>query len=329
MSLLNKLKFATGVGLNAQEHYQRAYEKGVLLGPQNYGAAMEMFRTAAERFQQAGETEAANRAMANRHIYEFLANGSLSALLQAMPFLQAIPAIEEFGTATESFPASELCQEIHARLLEGAAFNESSDLERRVRAHRDAALAFQHAARIPRLRTYRIAPAPDRKESPLDRFFLHEGWAAYHEAVGIQAQNPDRALEHYSTAMNAFKRANLEEPFRRAESLREAMRIRRCCWVCHREMQGQDVHFTYADAAVPPYVLAVLQSLNEAPDTIRPGAVAVCTPCHSMIRNAADAIAQERVQELEELMNRKVKALLDAISALERRISYVESLPRS
>ena len=49
MGLMDSLKKATGLGLNAGEHYDRAYEKAVLLGAANFPKAVELFDAARSR----------------------------------------------------------------------------------------------------------------------------------------------------------------------------------------------------------------------------------------------------------------------------------------
>ena len=65
MGLLDSLKKATGVGLNGSEHYERAWEKGVLLGPAKYGDAAAMFDTAQKKAAEAQDVGTAARARAN------------------------------------------------------------------------------------------------------------------------------------------------------------------------------------------------------------------------------------------------------------------------
>jgi hypothetical protein len=44
MGLLDELRMATGIAVGPLEAYQRAYEKGVLLGPAQFGVAAGLFR---------------------------------------------------------------------------------------------------------------------------------------------------------------------------------------------------------------------------------------------------------------------------------------------
>jgi hypothetical protein len=54
MGLLDGLKKATGVGLDADGAYDRAYQKAVLLGRAEYANAPALFQKAADRADQAG-----------------------------------------------------------------------------------------------------------------------------------------------------------------------------------------------------------------------------------------------------------------------------------
>jgi len=74
MSLLDKMKQnireTTGYGLNAEEQYERAYQKGVFV--KDYNAAAENFNKALERFLQENNAEMAQRSRANSTLYSLL-----------------------------------------------------------------------------------------------------------------------------------------------------------------------------------------------------------------------------------------------------------------
>lgn len=76
MSLLDSIKKGTGIGLSHSEHYNRAYERGVLLGVAKYAEAPSLFDEAARRAQQAGDHRLQMRALANSALYGFISSGN-------------------------------------------------------------------------------------------------------------------------------------------------------------------------------------------------------------------------------------------------------------
>src|SRR3954468_17814970 len=92
MGFMDSLKKATGVGLNANEHYDRAYEKGVLLGPEKFaeaggavagGGAAEaggVGETAARRGAESGDVQTQTRPLANPRLYGFITSGNVRLL---------------------------------------------------------------------------------------------------------------------------------------------------------------------------------------------------------------------------------------------------------
>jgi hypothetical protein len=77
---MESLKKATGVGLSASEHYDRAFEKVVLLGPSNYEKAVELFEAAAKKPARRATASPRTRATANAALYKFITTGDQAAL---------------------------------------------------------------------------------------------------------------------------------------------------------------------------------------------------------------------------------------------------------
>ena len=82
MGILDSLKRATGLGLNASDHYQRAFEKGVLLGPQRFAEAAGLFDAAAQKANEIGDAQTAARSTANAKLYSYLVAGDPSNLAE-------------------------------------------------------------------------------------------------------------------------------------------------------------------------------------------------------------------------------------------------------
>src|SRR5690242_3236998 len=118
MGLLDSLKKATGLGLSHAEHYERAYEKGVLLGQAKYGDAASLFQTAAQKAGDAGDGALQARATANSLLYGFVATGNYAILGQLRRQLDQIQEIETIGGKTDTVPAPQLAAEVEGRILE-------------------------------------------------------------------------------------------------------------------------------------------------------------------------------------------------------------------
>ena len=157
MGLLDKVKSATGLGLNPDEAYHRAYEKGVLLG--KYDVASEMFSKAAEKYEEASRSELARRARANQFLYLFIGTKDLSHIDKILPHLETLPDIEELGSETVKIPVGELLTELQARKFEVAAFGSSGNLVQAQALHGKAAAQFRDIIKS-KLKTYALVPAP-------------------------------------------------------------------------------------------------------------------------------------------------------------------------
>jgi hypothetical protein len=83
--LFNKAKQITGVGLDHDELYARAFAKGVLLN--KFGDAADMFDKASKKFAENGDPANAAQAAANSLLYRYLATHDVNTL---MPLLQIL-----------------------------------------------------------------------------------------------------------------------------------------------------------------------------------------------------------------------------------------------
>lgn len=158
MGLMDSLKKATGIGLAVAEHYDRAYEKGVLLGPTKYAEAVGLFDRAAAKAAEGGDTYLQARALANARLYGFILSGNLAELQKLRGVLPQLQEVERIGSRTEMMPVEPLVAEIDARLAEaGIAQLPPTDGERLASAHLQTAEAFKRFFNAPLL-TYLLMP---------------------------------------------------------------------------------------------------------------------------------------------------------------------------
>ncbi len=335
MGFFDSIKKATGLGLNAEEHYTRAWEKSVLLGAAKYGEAVALFQAAAAKADEAGDPALAQRARANAHLYGFVATGKAEHLVKLREQLDGLEQIEQVGSRNEAISAADLAAELDARLTEAAATGVSErDHAARVKAHGAAASAFKRIFANPLL-TYRYHSPDQHKESAQSRYFLHEGLAAWHAANVAAGRDPDAASGELSRAMQHFNQAGDESWSQRTNGWSVKLKKRRTCWVCHREFQGEDLHFETVSAEVTPYALAVIAHLGQDVHSLDPAQqqAVLCAPCASVVRGLADIIAQRRTEELRSEMNVKFGQMVEAITDLQgavrtlaSRISSLESV---
>ena len=81
--IFDKVRHTTGLGLNENELYERAFTKGVLL--HDFKKAADIFQDAARKFSESDNQAMAAQASANAMLYHYLAIGqtnNLSALIQ-------------------------------------------------------------------------------------------------------------------------------------------------------------------------------------------------------------------------------------------------------
>ena len=110
------------------------------------------------------------------------------------------------------------------------------------------------------------------------------------------------------------------------ETLLNNWRVVRTCWICHREVQGADLHFSLCRAVLTPYTRALLEKLNQDPFTInlQEMKVVVCSTCGSMITfRAADEAERVRRDLMLELAQAyvRIEGLNDRVQRLEMRIA--------
>jgi|HubBroStandDraft_4_1064222.scaffolds.fasta_scaffold03303_6 hypothetical protein len=321
MGLLDKVKNATGLGLNPAESYHRAYEKGVLLA--KYSEASEMFGKAAEKFQEAAQSEGVHRARANEYLYRLVATKDLSGIDSILPHLQNLQNIEELGSESVTVSASELATELEARRLENAAHESQGDWTKAQGFHAKAAEKFQALLKT-KLKTYKHVPAADHNDSVEERYFLNQGYSSYYQGLLVREADPVQAAERLSQAVLAFKRAKDEALRGRMDQNLSQLRIKRTCWLCHREMLGQGLNVDYYPARITPWGRDLVAKLGQDVTSVEDGSVAVCLSCASMIQIQADVFAERRVNALRQEMLPRINEIISAVHVLTERIAKLE-----
>lgn len=326
MGLMDSLKKATGIGLSHSEHFDRAYEKAVLLGEANYVKAAELFENAAKKAAEAGDSALEAHARANSALYGYITSGNEQYLVALRENLKNVPQIERIGSKSETVDSAPLLGEVEARLTESAMTRvPATDNVALAKAHIACSEAFKKIFNEP-LVTYKYQHVDGHRETAQSRFFYHQGLASWSQAVSDVATSPETAAEHMSRALNAFRQCGDTKWAEQADAWRSNCRQKRTCWVCHREFQGATIHFRTFPANVSPYAAAVVQSLGQDASSIDVAARALvlCDPCGSAVEGVADAFATRRTQELRREVQTVLAQHQSAIAELSNRVQALE-----
>lgn len=327
MGLMDSLKKATGIGLDPHEHYERAFEKAVLLGPTKFAEAVPLFENAAKRAAEEGDAALEARSIANARLYAFITTGDSDHLRPLREALARLTDLEQIGSRSETVPAATLADEVEGRIIEAELARLDPERHAVLSAkHQLAADCFKKIFTAP-LVTYRFQAKDPHAESAQARFFLHQGMSSWFAALNAVLNNPDTAAEYMGRALNAFRQCNDAKWIGQAQEWLAACRVRRTCWVCHREVQGAEIHFDSYPATVTPYVGALVQKLGQDASSIdvEKGELVLCTPCGTLIEQQADLYAVQRTEELGEQFQKHVRRLEKTIKALAERVESLEA----
>ncbi len=219
-------------------------------------------------------------------------------------------------------PAHALLSEVVGRLVETEVGQVSSgDHFGLAGAHDRAAAAFKSFFMAP-LITYRFKAEDQHTETAQSRFFYHQGLAAWHQALGTVGASPEGAAEHMAKALASFRQCNDGRWSDEAQAWLANCRMKRTCWMCHREHQGATVHFRSYPASVSQYVTGLVAHLGQDVSSLDVrGFVVLCNTCGTVVERQAEAYASQKAQELRLHYDAQIGALNGAIAQLNARIS--------
>lgn len=322
MSFFGKVKQATGIGLDGESLYRRAFERGVLTGDQRGAAGM--FRDAAAKLEKEGNAALAQRAAANSLVYAFLSGAGTSVLQPLRDALSRVDQIEQFGTAADFMPAQPLLDELDVRIAEAQIVDSTSAAA--IAGHQRALAALQKILDRPLL-TYAAAPLPSDGfacETAVARYAWHQGMSSHLQALTAVATSPVEAANDASAAEQAFRRSGDDERRRQCEQLAQSLMVRRTCWICHREMQGLGQYLDWYPSTVAPYTVAVLDRAGQDQGSVDVlhSRVIVCTPCGTLVQQQADRFATARANEVRDELGGQIAMLQAALADLDRRLRH-------
>jgi hypothetical protein len=318
--LFENVKFAMGFGMSANELYSRAWES--MLQGEDFKKAAELFNEAAKRASAENNRELAARAAANALLYSYLTKKDVHLLEPLVKALGELYDIEQIGLPQQRMQTGPLRAELECRRVEALIANIQDDVVRLRDLHKMAADRFQALLQRP-LITYEYVKSgvgPDERADA--RFFYHQGMYQFYEAMTKKDRDPATAADDLALAQQAFRRCNDERWLDKVTQLLNNWRVARTCWLCHREVQGHELHFSMCRATVTPYTKRLLETLNQDVSSaqLKEMRVAVCTPCGSMITfkaaEEADKVRKELTEKLDVAFSR-IQALEDLVNKLQ------------
>jgi hypothetical protein len=318
------LKDTTGLGLDAEEQYQRAYTNGVLI--QRYDKAVEFFEKAIEKCtKENGSPELTSRARANAAIYRLIHSRDKSKISEVIQSLHAVPEIEQIGTDKELVAPDTWIAELKALQLEHAAEGTQDLIERRT--------AYSQASDLlmgigPRELTFveKLGFEGPKDKASLRAFYCG-AQSDYNAALVDMLTSPTQAEDHLHKAGLRFRQAQATTWADQVDAIRENVQTKRHCYICNREMQGKGIFFDYYPATVENYNKSVLKNLNHDMAMVdTDNHVTLCTVCGSTIEREADKYATERMNELREWVTPILEKHQEWLANHESRIDRLESL---
>ena len=286
-----------GVGLDAQEQYHWAYQKGVFI--KNYGSAAKDFDKAWKKFQEENNSEMALRAQANSALYAVLNSKDRSCLNDLIIKLETLPEIEQIGTETTIVLTGPLVAELKASLLEYQAEQAQSTSEKKQ-------LYSQASDLLMELGTETLSFADKLGTSgPMDkallRAYYYGALSDYYGALTEAMVSPAHAHDYFQKSAVRFRQAGATDWSAKVEGCLDQIKMKRHCWMCGREMQGRNIYYQYYPASTTMYHK---KSLEVSGDDISmldtENCITLCTVCGSAIEKQADIYALKRADEVRE-----------------------------
>ena len=327
MGFLDKMKHgikdATGLGLDVQEQYKRAYEKGVLV--KDYPAAVKNFQKAAEKAQEAGDEETMKRARANAAIYKLLEDHTLDDLHSAIESVGAVSEIEQIGTDQESVQTGPWVAELSALEAEVIAFD-NKDLAAKRDGFTKASELYMKVGSTPLAFVERFRQ-DGPKEKAMERSYYTSAYADYVSAQLAVLTTPQSAEDSLHKASMKFRQAKSDDGAKMSDEYLEKVQAKRHCWMCGREMQGKGIHYFYYPTVVHPFHKELLKSANDDVGMLdNEDSVTICAVCGTAIERQADRYATARANAVREWAAGQFERVDAQLNNIESRLSRVESM---
>lgn len=142
-------------------------------------------------------------------------------------------------------------------------------------------------------------------------------------AESLLATDPKAAAEHYQTARLWWSQAgNGAQADAAAAHVAQYGKSAKC-WFCGREVAGENIHFVLMPSDLTDLVKAAdkdspLPSFDPAS-----GNVYACKGCHGAVQHLADALATQRMNELDAKIQPQIQDLKNQIQAVKNRVNML------
>jgi hypothetical protein len=133
--------------------------------------------------------------------------------------------------------------------------------------------------------------------------------------------NPKAAAEHYQTARLLWMQAGRQELADGAASRVRSYGRAAICWFCGREISGEGVHFLPMPSDLTDLLKKTTKGSALPAFDSSQSSIYACKGCHSAIHKLADALALERMRELETRINVQLNQIRASIEETRRMIS--------
>ena len=299
MGLLDKvgkgLKDATGLGLDANEQYKRAYSKGVFI--KDCDAASKNFQKAAEKFEQSGDSESASRSRANAAVYNLIATKDKESIANTIVTLSEVSEIEQLWSDQDKINPKSWIHELKAYESENIA-DISDDFNEKKDNYKIAGEMLLNLGTAPLTFADELQVNGPR-EKAMSRSYYYTGLSDYFGAHQLIYSVPSDAEDSLQKALMRFKQANDTEYSETVSGMLSKVKAKRHCWMCAREMQGEEFHFYYYPTVVQEFNKLQVQTANQDTGMLdRENAVTICAVCGTAIEKQADRYALIRAAEV-------------------------------
>ena len=323
MGILDRVKEATGLGLDGDAQYRRAFEKGVFMQPPDIEIAIKQFSLAAERYVKEGNVAKRRLAEANSLLYRLVTKRSLDLIAPLVKTLEDVPEIEQLGTQGEIVSGKSLSTELQAIQAELQA-EAAPYLPTKCDSYKSASDLAMQLGNSPLLIAERLE-LKGPTVSGVIRGFYYSALSDYYASITALETSPDEAQNRLYRAANAFRQAQMKDWTDRVENEIDSVKSRRHCWICNRQMQGRDHYYSYLPARITRYHQQVVEALRQDTAMLdHEGMVSICSVCSSTVQLQADRYATERAKAVRDWVAPLIESHKQAIVALSNRVANLE-----
>jgi hypothetical protein len=310
-----------------KERFDEEFQSGINdRNKGNIDGAIEHFRKAADIARHSKEPElrlkgALATVMAN--VYQMLKQPSIDSFENLKSSLQELVKLNPDEALNLALPyeikASELLQEIDALkdLYSLPQFTLELD-----KYDNPLSTADKYETVAQRLLSYGresfLIQDLLKLEKPISIAFRLLAYSRILRAYAVVDEDPGKAVELYSEAMGYISQVQDQSTINFVKDKLEKTGRATKCWICGRNIQGEDVHFVYLRTELTPYIRKSYG--NDAPNLTvdRNGKihVAVCRACYGAIYHLSDKIsnyyyqlAMKALEEVESRLTRRIEEL--------------------